>query len=206
MLKLNVDAVVQDLSSQQTAAFMALLPKEKVQMVWDCCAASGGKSILVADMFPGVNITASDIRANMLHNLKRRLREAKIPLHRAFTADLSKPINIDRKFDLIICDAPCTGSGTWARTPEQLYFFEKEKIDAYATLQKSIVSHALPHLKENGFLLYITCSVFKKENEDIVDFIQHSFPETKLIKQQMLKGYAKRADTMFAALVKKEKK
>jgi 16S rRNA (cytosine967-C5)-methyltransferase len=51
-------------------------------------------------------------------------------------------------FELIICDAPCTGSGTWSRTPEQLYFFDEKKIEQYALLQKKIVSTIIPRLKE----------------------------------------------------------
>ena len=102
-------------------------------------------------------------------------------------------------YDLILCDAPCTGSGTWSRTPEQLYFFEETVIDQYASLQKKIVSNAMPVLAPGGYFLYITCSVFKNENEAIVEFIKEKFHLT-LVKMELLKGYDKKADTMFAAL------
>ena len=55
-------------------------------------------------------------------------------------------------------------------------------------------------LNNNGYFLYITCSVFKKENEAIVDFIKQQF-HLELIKMELLKGYDKKADTMFAALI-----
>ena len=105
-------------------------------------------------------------------------------------------------FDFIICDAPCTGSGTWSRTPEQLYFFHSEKIKEYQTLQKKIITNAITYLKQESYFLYITCSVFKAENEEVVEFIQNTFQLT-LIKKELLKGYNKKADTMFAALFKK---
>jgi 16S rRNA (cytosine967-C5)-methyltransferase len=105
-------------------------------------------------------------------------------------------------FDLIICDAPCTGSGTWSRTPEQLYYFREKKIDEYSSLQKKIVSNVIPHLANGGYLCYITCSVFKKENEIVVDFIQEKF-NLEIIRIEVLKGYDKKADTMFAALLRK---
>ena len=105
-----------------------------------------------------------------------------------------------KKFDLVICDAPCSGSGTWNRTPEQLFFFKKEKIDQYARLQKQIVSNASKALKKNGYFLYITCSVFEKENEAVVDFIENNLP-LQLKSMEYLKGYDKKADTMFAALL-----
>jgi len=57
-------------------------------------------------------------------------------------------------------------------------------------------------LKKDGWLLYITCSVFKKENEDVVEFMR-SNSELELIEMELLKGYEKKADTMFAALFKK---
>ena len=102
-------------------------------------------------------------------------------------------------YDLIICDAPCTGSGTWSRTPEQLYFFEEAIIDQYASLQKKIISNAMPALNPGGYFLYVTCSVFKMENEAIADFIKEKFHLT-LVKMGLLKGYDKKADTLFAAL------
>ncbi len=100
---------------------------------------------------------------------------------------------------MIIADVPCTGSGTWARTPEQLLYFRKEQIEKYTSLQKKILQNVIPHLKKGGHLLYVTCSVFKKENEEIVTFIQEELHLT-LINMEILKGYEMKADTMFAAL------
>jgi len=122
----------------------------------------------------------------------------------SFVTDLTRSVggSLPTNFDLIICDAPCTGSGTWSRTPEQLYFFSENKMEEYSRLQKKIVSNIIPQLKVEGFLLYITCSVFKKENEEVVEFVQSNF-KLELTKKQLLKGYDKKADTMFAALFKK---
>ena len=103
---------------------------------------------------------------------------------------------------IIIADVPCTGSGTWARTPEQLKYFSKKSIDEYAGLQKKIVKNASLQLAAGGYLLYITCSVFKKENEDNVDFFSQN-TELELIESGYLKGYEMQADTLFAAIFKK---
>jgi 16S rRNA (cytosine967-C5)-methyltransferase len=107
-----------------------------------------------------------------------------------------------RSIDFIIADVPCSGSGTWARTPEQLKFFHQEKIAQYALLQQQIVSNAIPSLAKGGYLLYITCSVFKKENEENVNFIQKNL-NLELLKSDYLKGYQMQADTLFAALFRK---
>jgi 16S rRNA (cytosine967-C5)-methyltransferase len=70
--------------------------------------------------------------------------------------DLSvSSLNDPLKFDLVICDAPCSGSGTWSRTPEQLYFFNEKKISEYSILQKNIVGNALKSLKKDGYFLYM---------------------------------------------------
>jgi 16S rRNA (cytosine967-C5)-methyltransferase len=102
-------------------------------------------------------------------------------------------------YDLVICDAPCSGSGTWGRTPEQLFFFSIDKLNHYSSLQKKIVSNAVKGLKKGSCLLYITCSVFIAENEEVVNFIQKQFA-LQLVNQQYYVGYDKKADTLFAAL------
>ena len=199
--------------------------KSKIK-VWDCCAASGGKSIMAYDLIPQIELTVSDIRPSIVHNLNNRLAEAGIKNYRSFVVDLSpspkgriekrspnseggrekasrtsQHINLstNQLFDLIIFDAPCSGSGTWSRTPEQLYFFKPEDITRYSNLQKKIASNVIPLIKQGGRLLYITCSVFKKENEEVVEFIKKQSGLT-LVKMELLKGYDKKADTLFAAL------
>lgn len=202
VIELNAEAVVQDLSSQRV---LELLPDEfksrnKIE-AWDCCAASGGKSILLHDHFPQTHLTVSDVRESILRNLKKRFEQAGINHYKSFVADLSNssPIAPPSLFDLIICDAPCSGSGTWSRTPEQLCFFKKEKIDHYAQLQKSIARQASKSVKEKGYFLYITCSVFEKENEEVVAFIRDN-TSLQFVSSQYFIGYDKRADTLFAAL------
>ena len=142
---------------------------------------------------------------SILQNLKQRFSVAGITNYHSFVADLSKPLEMkqDTFFQLIICDVPCSGSGTWSRTPEQLYFFTEEKIAEYASLQRKIISNTIPHLASGGYFLYITCSVFLKENEEAVSFIQAQFPLLALQQMEVLKGYDRRADSMFAALFKK---
>lgn len=142
IIELDKEAVVQDINSQKV---LDILKEKKVSdnkeaiAVWDCCAASGGKSILAYDILQQqMVLTVSDIRESILSNLKKRFNAAGIDNYHSLIADLtSDQFQItNSQFQLIICDAPCTGSGTWSRTPEQLYFFKKEKIDEYAGKQK----------------------------------------------------------------------
>lgn len=184
---LDKEAVVQDLNSQLTIIKLS-------GKVWDCCAASGGKSILAYDLNPNIQLTVSDVRESIIQNLKKRFAKAGITNYRAFIADISKN-SIKDKFDAIICDAPCSGSGTWSRTPEQLYFFNPSKITHYSNLQRKIAANAMSSLKPGGKFIYITCSVFKQENEDAVASMQNVSVE----RMEILKGYDKKADTLFAA-------
>src|SRR5690606_8193418 len=104
-------------------------------------------------------------------------------------------------FDLVIADVPCSGSGTWSRTPEQLYYFGKEKIQLYASRQRKILEHVTGNAKPGGYLLYCTCSVFRKENEEQVQYLQDA--GWTVVQQEILTGYNMRADTLFAALLQK---
>ena len=90
ILELNRDAVIQDLSSQKTGTFMkmAINPEKKIR-AWDCCAGSGGKAILLADLYTGLHLTVSDIRKSILENLRLRFVEAGISQYHAFHADLT---------------------------------------------------------------------------------------------------------------------
>jgi 16S rRNA (cytosine967-C5)-methyltransferase len=200
VLEINREYVVQDLSSQQVANLLSSVNCHSPSSVWDCCAASGGKAIMAYDMLPNINLTVSDVRQSIIHNLKSRFKQANIKTYNSFIADLSQQVSAIpyAPFDLVICDAPCSGSGTWSRTPEQLYFFKEEAITYYSNLQKKIVSNAVPFIRQGAHLLYITCSVFRKENEEVVVYIEQL--GLTLVKMELLKGYDLKADTMFAAL------
>ncbi len=239
VIELDKEAVVQDYSSQRVGEFIQLavgsqqsavgsqqsavgsqqsarLNPQTSLKVWDCCSGSGGKSLLLYDIYKDIELTVSDMRESILINLKKRFNKAGINTFNFFIADLtnSQSLNPNSQFpipnsqflipgspfQLIIADVPCSGSGTWGRSPEQLTYFEQKKIGEYADLQKKIVSNIIPFLQPGGWLLYITCSVFQKENEQVVDFVKEKFHFQKL-KMEWLTGYDKKADTMFAALL-----
>lgn len=203
-LEIDREVVIQDYNSQQVLNGIGEYVKDIAQPlhVWDCCAASGGKSILLSDTLDAqIDLTVSDIRESILANLKQRFEVAGIKNYQSFTVDLgAEDLNMQvSAFNMIICDAPCTGSGTWSRTPEQLYFLKRKTVDVYVALQQRIVSNAIPKLLPGGIFVYITCSVFKHENEELVDYIKEKF-HLQLLQMELLKGYDKKADSMFAAV------
>lgn len=211
---IDKEVVVQDYNSQQVLNYVSLnetilfshAPEKKAISTWDCCAASGGKSILLFDILKHkTDITISDIRPGIIMNLHQRFKQAGVKQYNYFIADVSNAQFFPpaSNYQLIICDAPCTGSGTWSRTPEQICFFSLEEIKKYSDTQKRIVSNVEPHLKEGGIFLYITCSVFKEENETIAGFIKDTL-HLNLLYQEILKGFDNRADTMFVAVFRKD--
>lgn len=204
LLELDQEVVVQDLSSQQVLDSLkeVFVDKNDYFTAWDCCAASGGKSILLHDSYPNAQLTVSDVRQSILHNLKVRFERASIEDYISGVLDVSSPdFAMRQQFDLVLCDAPCSGSGTWGRTPEQLHFFKDTQIEHYSNLQKKIAINASRQVKAEGYFLYITCSVFEKENEEVV---AHLLKNTALqaITTRYYKGYHQKADTLFTALFK----
>jgi 16S rRNA (cytosine967-C5)-methyltransferase len=197
--------VVQDWSSQRTGAyikeaFIKLNTLYHAVNVWDCCAASGGKSLLAFDINPAIKLTVSDSRSAVLANLQKRFAAAAITKFDSFVADLTKSIQLPQLFPLIIADVPCSGSGTWGRTPDELHYFSLKKLKEYAKLQQKILTNVLPNLAPGGMLVYLTCSVYKTENEDIITWLQEKH-QLILLKMENIIGYNQQADTMFAALL-----
>ncbi|MFY8004122.1 MAG: Fmu (Sun) domain-containing protein, partial [Chitinophagaceae bacterium] len=206
-LTIDKEAVIQDLSSQKISDFFALMQwQQPIISVWDSCAASGGKSILAADFLPKIQLAVSDIRASILQNLQKRLTTAGVNVHFCFTADLTKAATIPfekSSVDLVICDVPCSGSGTWSRNPENLLYFDETSLHEYHEKQVAIAKNVWPYVKKGGYLLYCTCSVFAIENEAVVNAITENFEDAKLEKAALIEGYSLKADTLFGALLQK---
>lgn len=202
VLELDKEAVVQDLSSQQIAQYLQLIPVTNFDSfsVWDCCAASGGKSILAWDVLPPFTLTVSDVRESILNNLIKRFAQAGIQSYKKQVIDLTQHQSVDNKYQLIMADVPCSGSGTWGRTPEYLLHFQEQELAYYTSRQEKILSQVMPALAPGGYLLYITCSVFRCENEERVNWLLRNYP-LRLIQSGLLAGYNKGADTLFAALL-----
>lgn len=195
--------VVQDASSQATGAFLYGKPDEHW---WDCCAGAGGKSLMLADYSSGIHHLATDVRESILQNLAARFRQYHLPLPTRKVLDAADKTVLasalgSRRFEGIICDVPCSGSGTWARTPESCYFFQPETLEHYTGRQYAILSNAVPYCAPAGRIVYITCSVFKAENEAIVERVA---AEKKLLIEtsRLVNGISIGADSLYVAVLR----
>jgi 16S rRNA (cytosine967-C5)-methyltransferase len=207
ILKVDEDIVVQDISSQKTMDLLKGL-SFKGESVWDACAGGGGKSILVADQYSFKTHIASDIRPSILEELSKRMKKARVDLDATFCVDLanSLAVQVAKSYlpkcgmELIIADVPCSGSGTWGRAPEWLRLFDPVEIDTYHRKQVSIIENLLPLIKKNGYLLYITCSVFEKENEGVLKVIKEKH-EVNILESKYIVGFPQGGDQLFTALI-----
>ena len=147
---------LQDASSQQAVLDW---PVKKGDRVLDFCAGGGGKSLAIASAH-GALVTAHDAAPERMTDLPVRAERAQSTIETAATAELaSLP-----PFDVIVCDAPCSGSGTWRRTPDAKWRLSKDDVLDFHRQQVAILNSAARLLNETGYLVYSTCSVFEAEN------------------------------------------
>lgn len=134
------------------------------QSILDLAAGAGGKSLaLTAAMQNKGTIVASDVRRASLENLKTRATRAGVTI---IATKLANELRPDERFDLVLVDAPCSGTGTWRRQPELRWRTTPERLDDLNKVQDQLLTQAAAHVKPGGRLVYATCSILPRENED----------------------------------------
>ena len=137
--------------------------------VWDCCAAPGGKTLVLARRLGSAGVLASDVSARRLAQTEARLRRYAYAERVQFrVADTIDTKGVEGEFDLILCDVPCSGTGTLAGNPEIRQRLKVEDLARQAERQRGILAGALQRLAPGGRLVYSTCSLEPEECEDVV--------------------------------------
>lgn len=149
-------------------AELAAAAAPAAQRIWDTCAAPGGKTLVLAHRHPAAEILATDISPRRLAAMRRRFEEAGAAKITVEQADATAPPPAAQNFDLILCDVPCSGTGTLARNPEIRHRLEPAEISRHAQRQQKILAAALSRLAPGGRLLYSTCSLEPEECEQVV--------------------------------------
>lgn len=163
---------VMDLGSQQLAAFCDAKPG---MTVVDYCAGAGGKTLALADAVgPTGRVYAWDNSPGRLKEAKRRVGEAKLR-HVSFP---NEP-RVDLA-DLVLVDAPCSGSGTLGREPDQKWKLSAKKIAEFSKTQAELLDTLAPRLKAGAVLVYGTCSVLRDEDEAVVERFLAGHPDFHL--------------------------
>ena len=151
----------------------AALPSSARQpRVWDCCAAPGGKTLMLALRLPNADILATDVSAKRLAHTTARLRRyayaARVRTEVADAIQATEPVTF---FDLVLCDVPCSGTGTLARNPEIRHHLRPEEFARQSARQRDILRGAASRLAPGGRLVYSTCSLEPEENERVIEAI-----------------------------------
>ena len=196
------ECTVQDVSSMLVAKAADIKPSYKVI---DVCAAPGGKSTHLAELLGGTGM----VEARDLTEYKIGLIEENIARHGLsnmkavrWDATVFDEASVE-KADVLICDLPCSGLGVLGRKTDIRYKMSKEQEEELASLQRQILSTVHAYVKHGGTLVYSTCTIDKKENEENVSWFLEEYPEFSLIEQrQMLPGEVG-ADGFFIAKLKR---
>lgn len=162
--------IVQDAAQAQVLAH-ARVPDGAV--VWDACAAPGGKTAVLAQR---CRVVASDGSRPRTWRLMQTLRRT-APTVRVAVADASYPPLADRSVDVVLVDAPCSATGTIAKHPDARWRLKPAAIAELAERQRAILDGAAAAVRPGGALIYITCSLEPEENEDQVEHFLARHPD-----------------------------
>lgn len=193
---------VQDIASQTVVSVLAPKPNERVL---DVCAAPGGKTFTMAQyMQNSGEIIACDLydkRVQLIINGAKRLSITNIT---AIQNDATVTDEKLGKFDAILCDVLCSGLGVIRRKPEIKYKDMGDYTDI-TYIQEQILENSATYLKENGRILYSTCTLRKCENEDVINRFLDKYPQYELKYQRTFMPHIDGSDGFYCALLQKSR-
>ncbi len=137
----------------------------------DYCAGGGGKALALAAR--GFTVWAHDIAPGRMADIPDRAERAGVQI-RVVAPD---QLPAKEKFDIVLCDAPCSGSGAWRRSPEGKWALTQARLDQLNSIQDEILDTAMSHLAPDGTMVYVTCSVLDCENEHRINAFLTRHPD-----------------------------
>jgi 16S rRNA (cytosine967-C5)-methyltransferase len=165
---------IQDEGSQLIAE---LVPRGT--RILDCCAAPGGKTLILGERNPDAKIVACDGSHQRLGDLRKRLRVLgeRVECRLADATHLKE----EDAFDAVLADVPCSGTGTLGRNPEIRHRLRVEDLPRQAERQRAILRSALQAVRAGGHVLYSTCSLEPEENEQVVVAVLSETADARLV-------------------------
>ena len=163
---------IQDEASQ----LITLLVGKGIRIL-DCCAAPGGKTSAMAARNPTALIAACELHTHRARKMRELLADKRIHV---ITAD-ARHLPFRIRFDRVLADLPCSGTGTLARNPEIKWKLQPEDIYELQARQTKILAGALQHLEAGGHLIYSTCSLEPEEGEEAVDTVLREHSELQIV-------------------------
>jgi 16S rRNA (cytosine967-C5)-methyltransferase len=165
------------LNIQDEASQLVALLVGKSEAILDCCAAPGGKTRILAEQNPDSMVVALEIHSHRAALLRKLVAADNV----CVVAADARHFPLDNKFDRVLVDAPCSGTGTLARNPEIKWRLKAEDISRMQAYQLEILSSAMNHVAPRGRIIYSTCSLEPEENEEVVEKALAANPEFRLV-------------------------
>lgn len=157
---------LQDEASQLVAELAG-----KGSQILDCCAAPGGKTAVLAERNSMAEITACDVSPRRLEQMQSMIAALPFTTYVTYRVTDAALLKEESVFDLVLCDVPCSGTGTLARNPEIRYRLEPQDLLRQQKRQKEILRAAMCAVRHGGRLVYSTCSLESEENEQVVEAV-----------------------------------
>lgn len=166
---------VQDVSSMMVAQVADPRPNDTVL---DLCAAPGGKSLHMADRMLGCGfVQARDLTPNKVEMIRDNIERSGLNNVMAVVQDATVPDeDWEDKADIVLADVPCSGYGVIGRKPDIRYHASRSRENELIRIQRKILQNAAAYVKDGGTLVYSTCTVNKRENEENVFWFLEEFP------------------------------
>ncbi len=192
---------VQDLASQIAIAALDIRPS---MTVLDVCAAPGGKSFTAAQyVTKSGKIVSCDCYDNRVNLIKSGAKRLELEFIEAKTADATVYDSNFGRFDRIICDVPCSGIGVIRRKPE-IKYKNLQEFGNLKEIQLSILENGVSYLKQDGKIMYSTCTLRKAENEDIVSSFLEKHTDFIIEKQETLMPQINDSDGFYYCVLKRK--
>ncbi|WP_342366049.1 RsmB/NOP family class I SAM-dependent RNA methyltransferase [Pseudoalteromonas sp. S16_S37] len=195
---------MQDAGSQHIAPLLNVKPGQRVV---DACAGAGGKSLHIAALMQNKGYVLSmDIHQHKLDILKKRAKRAGVHMLETRLIKNSKTVKrLKDKFDCVLLDVPCSGTGVLRRNPDAKWQLANDNIENLITLQGEILQRYSQMCKPGGRLVYATCSILPSENQQQVQAFLANNPEFKLVEEvSLLPGVNTEYDGFYGAALERQ--
>jgi len=170
---------LQDEGSQLAAEIAGWRGASEPENILDCCAAPGGKTLILAERNPEAQIVASEASHPRLKQLRERL--AGLGKRVEFRLADATALSFDSEFDLVLADVPCSGTGTLSRNPEIRHRLQPDDLPRQAERQRAILASALRAVRRGGRVVYSTCSLEPEENDEVIAAALAQNPSARVV-------------------------
>lgn len=194
---------VQDAASQLVAHHVNANVDDTIL---DTCSAPGTKAIHIASLrHDKGKLDAVELHESRSHLIRNECARLGIESIRVFNHDARFLSDIldEEAYDKVLVDVPCTGLGVMRGKPEIKMHIKPEDIDSIVILQREIIDSSVKMVKDGGSLIYSTCTINKKENEQQIKYLLNTYPNFKLKFEETIFGYEHQSDSFYIAVLER---